>query len=303
MKIKLAVAATMAAASVSAHALLLDSLSGPVNWKLTGVTSENAACLALGPGAGCETTWGVGQISGIDSPLFPFNTLWSPSLSGNNDYLAYIIYGIADAQFATGGANGFNIYNVGATLDGASAADPLADGKIHMDVYRKATPFTFTPSTANRTAYNEFTGITDVGSLYLDLVMDPGIVSNLGDGGFNEYLTTLFQNANATSLSGSIQGTGQFYASVGTGTGSGNAKWDTNGYLVACDSVASPGCVDTARSDFSANFTLKPSGITDFPGLINDPINANALPEPGSLALLSGALLGLAGMRRRKSAQ
>lgn len=275
MKLKTIVAATLlGVSSFAANATVLDTIAGTdLEFKLTGLTTENTTCLAAGPGTGCESTWGIGTINQIVNVAgFPVIE-WT---AGNaNEYLAFFIYGISDLSITANSSNGFDILNVGATTDTG------ADGKIHIDIYRKTGVFAPTLNVTNRTDYDSFTGITDVGSLYLALELTPGILAGQGDN-----VTELYQDVNATTLTSTIEGTGLWLANVVGG--SAMSKWDTN---------AGPG-----GSDFDGNFTIQPSGISAFPGLINDPAKGYAIPEPGSMALAGLGLVGLAALRRRKQA-
>lgn len=296
-QIKTAVAAVaLAMASMSAHALLLDTLGGQVSIDFNGFTTENPGC--TGVIGTCESTWGVGKVSNINNAA-TLDPVWSPSLSGNNDYLAYMIYGIADKQYVATGS-GFNVYNEGAASDPFGAT---ADTNIHIAIWRKSTPFSFTYNTLNRTASDEYTGITDLATgatLWLDLILDPGIVADSGDGGYVESDATLFQQVSATTLAGLTGiGGGHFYASANGG--SAMAKWDTNGF------AHTPG----GPSDFAGDYSIRPTNsVTQsdpfnngFIGFVNDPIVANPLPEPGSMALVGLGLAGLGALRRRKAGQ
>ena len=232
-------------------------------------------------------------------------------LGGAGDRLYYMIYGIADLVIDNpGGGSTFNIYNIGCTGGVGVAA---CDGKIHIDIYR--TTSTIVNLTLkdphNRTGFGTYSGVTDLpGSLYLGLTFSPGKVT--GSGALRDS-ATLFQTTNSALLPAS--GTGTFFADVNAGAagGSARAKWDSNGIDTGIGTLV----------DFDGNFTLKPNirngagGIpggtgactaaavaanTCFGGLINDPVQAIALPEPGSLALAGLALAGLAAVGRRARA-
>ena len=146
--------------------------------------------------------------------------------------------------------------------------------------------------------------------LFRSLTFAPGKV--FGSGALRDS-ATLFQTTNSAVLPASGQGT--FFADVNAGAagGSARAKWDSNGIDTGIGTLV----------DFDGNFTLKPNirngagGIpggtgactaaavaanTCFGGLINDPVQATALPEPGSLALAGLALAGLAAVGRRARA-
>lgn len=275
---KLAMSVTLAAAAFGAQAAPLSSLSGDIDWKLQGYTTESGNHFLSN-----ETTWGIGTITSLQDPNTSAN-VWN---SGVDGYLYYMVYGIADLSITPGGTYGFNLANIGAT-GGAG------DGKIHLDIYSSNTLFDFSTATlAGRTAYDQFTGVT-TGPAYLKLEFTPGFVADDPTTPQDESLASLFQDVDGATLPATGKGT--FYAAVVGGTAA--DKWNTDGFL-------------GGAADMFGNYTLIPnlSGPRNhqvlneqFPGKINDPVQSTALPEPGTLGLLGAALAGLGFIRRRKAA-
>ncbi|NDP37838.1 MAG: PEP-CTERM sorting domain-containing protein [Rhodoferax sp.] len=290
----LAVAAMTAVASLAATAAPLETLAGPYNWKLQGTTSEYSP-VAYGAGALAETTWGIGQITEINQSNG--DPAWTKGDGG--DYLYYMLYGMADLT-VNPISSGFNIYNVGCT------GGLGCDGKIHIDIYRMPSIISgiLQKDPDGRLGFNGFNGLTNAAgaSLYLGLELVPGkvIVDDPSTPLIDERDATLFQNANANTLP--TTGAGTFFADA-TG-GSAMNQWNSNGFLLPSGLFA----------DFDANFTLKPNFAAFggacptgslpsecFLGLINDPVQSNAIPEPGSLVLFGLALAAFGVIRRREN--
>jgi len=292
MKLKhFVTAASLAFASLSAAAVPLDQIVGNLDIKLGGLTTEQYTTAGT-----TETTWGIGNITSITS-----NTTGDTWNAGDSDgsYLYYMIYGIDDLGTSANGGNGFNIYNVG-------ASGGVADGKIHLDIFRTTTRINpihlRNANPGDRVDFDTYSAFAGLGEAYLQFTFGAGIVTTDDPNTpFDERLTTLYQDVTATTLPAS--GKGAFFLDVVGGTAM--EQWDTNGREFGHDASGN----FTLRNNFgieNQNCTQAQAtgpNPTCFAGLINDPILANKIPEPGSLALLGLGFAGLAGLRRRKAAK
>jgi hypothetical protein len=224
------------------------------------------------PGNGTynETTFGVGRFTSIASEPGSFPTVWQQGDAG--EQLLVFIYGVADEDILGPDVSGnYTILNTGC-LGGD------CDGKIHMDVYAVPTGqfFGFVQpnglSTSDRTGFDTFAGITDIGELVYKSEFTQGA---RGINGADDMVQT---------------------TRAGTLPTTGSGAW-------LADCVAGPACVwfdsnsQDNSSDFFGQFTLQiaaaPLQANGWLGYNNDPILTNAIPEPGIFALLGGGLLGL----------
>jgi hypothetical protein len=273
------------AAPVDVNAFNLNGFAGQVDIKYSGFTAENPGTVGTGANGGSggkETTFGAGFINAIVDSTNSSNVLWSTNQ--NHQTLSYMLYGIADASITPQGSL-FKINNVGATTNPFGAAD----GKIHLDVYLDnnnafgGTNPGFTGAggvkASDRTSTNKMTGagagITD-GVLFMSIEFVPGIIPG-------DPTTTLTQLVDNNTL-------------PATGTGSFQAE---------C--VSGPGCAfftDPNNPDFLGQFTLKTVNAAlqanGWQGDTFDPITANVVAEPGTVAVLGFGLFGLAAAIRRR---
>lgn len=284
-KIVSAVAFGLAASSASA--VPLDKLTGNLEVKLVGLTTETNTWAGTN-----ESTWGVGYLTTIENQK---GDTWN---NGEGYYLYYMIYGIAD--YSTNSSSDpllpFNIFNAG-------AQGGVADGKIHLDLYRSATKIdalhSKTASPLGRTGYNSYAAFAGLGPAYLTITFETGIQQvDVAGTGYDERQATLVQTVDGLQLP--ANGKGSFYADVTGGTA--KSQWDTNGQAGGRDMLGLFTLKPNANQAFAGG-TCSATATTCFAGLINDPISTAKIPEPASLALFGLGLAGLAGLRRRRAAK
>lgn len=277
---KLVVATSLAFAAIGASAGPLDSVTGNIKIKFTGLTTEKV--LTAGTD---ETTWGIGYINTLASTSG--GGAWAAGQGGQ--YLYYMMYGIADAKIVANGSN-YTIYNTGAIGAGG------ADGKIHLDIFRSNVDLSsiypdYLADPTQRASFNSYSLFAGM-EKYLTLEFQDKVSVDDLSTTYDESTASLVQTALSDILP--TTGTGNFFANVTGGTA--KTQYDTNGDLFGYDMHG--------KFDLSVNGNCSAAGNTAgtcFAGLIDDPVIGHKLPEPGSLALFGLALAGLAGVSRRKS--
>lgn len=281
MKTKLLALALSLAACAAQAAPTFSFTNVPAGWdgrysiKLTGFESFSAG-LSVG-----SQNFGVLKITSITTIGFGSTTIWSDGQNGAE--ITGVFSAIQVAAFtpagpggfleATGGSAAFFINPFG-SYAGVGGAGQGTGG------YAAETGGS---CAANNNCYH---GISDVagGGLLLSADYVPGVF------GADTVAGSLIAS---NPLRGSAAG---FLAVSG---GSAQALFDTNGFVGGTADLNANNTFCTVGTDACA--TVGEAGNWQL--AIDDPVKGSVkLPEPASLALVGGALLGLGLVRRRKSA-
>lgn len=273
--------AAAAAFAGNASAAVNFAYNGPIkikfsNWENLSIPATCAGPTTLGTECadGVEDNYGVLAITQILTDD-GFNTvLWSTGQGGS--YLSGIFYGL-DVHKVTAGVGTFQVESTGGFLDIYETSNPLNASQGTGGYYN-----------TNAVTHDEYTGISDTGSLYLKLQFVSGI--NPADGA-----TTVTGNFNALSLP--TKGDAASYLDVLGGSAA--DKFDTDGFSTAFGNRDM-----LSTSVFCTNGQLACPGQPgvkqgDWDLLSEDPVRANMVPEPGALLLVGTSLLGLGLARRR----
>ncbi len=280
----------------AALAVPLSSITGAVEFKLSGVTTGFFTQTNTN-----EATWGVGKITQITTLTSAgANTLWNSGEGG--DHLGFMLYGAADLS-NSGTSPNLNLYNVGATGTGCGSLC----NSIYIDMFKRTSDASWTTPSLRAGpggGYNAYPGVSDGLPLWLRLQLVPGIVADDPNTiGIDEGTTaTLSQSLNSLTLPAA--GSGTFYANVIGG--SAMASYNSNGFTTLLTTTADMlGIFSLTDNTTGSVAGCNPASINCFFGLIRDPVTANVVPEPGSIALLGLGLLvmGGAGLGRRRMAQ
>lgn len=275
------------ASTASANSFNLNSFSGPVITKFNGFTSNSTLF-------GSEDWFAAGNLSQIVQQSTPSNILFQTN-SGSNAgvWVTFFMYGADSAYPSPTVANTSSQPVTGCSGGGG------CDGNVYLDFYVNTQgPFDFSTNAAtNRTSFNAFNGLTNAptAELLARFSISTGSISfNNGFLGLTGSGADFAGQCIEGNACGGVGGLGVSY--YGTGNGS-TVNFNTNALPFGFDIIA--------------NFTLaylQPDqatiGSNGWDLNMNDPALMNATtPEPGVLLMLGSALLGLAGVTRRRQRQ
>lgn len=284
----------------SSQAVNLDGYVGDLKFKFSDWSSTGPIYGADAPGYGQasgggtlaeESTWTIFDITTILSDD-GFNTvLWQKN--DDNEVLTGMVYGSED-----------DFWEVSA---GGNQHTELIGG--NLDIWlQKTTDVGYTALNANlglegRIGFDDYTNVTD-GTLWLGLEFVPGV--KYGNGTTVDDHITMDSDLDVDTINAT--GDGSFFADVKAGAAGGIAGFlfDTNGYALTDDAVASTTYYRDFKGEFDVELIHLPGTVINnvhpFPIISEDPIRGavNPIPEPTTVALLGIGLVGMAGVAVRK---